>query len=176
MYVHMYVSCVCYVCNVCYVCYVMYACDVCIYMYICIYVPTLYIYIILYLYPTSLYPTIYNSPSGSVVTFAACRKGECRDRGEVPLPIEELGKLLGEDSVAGRMRAIAELRELKIRPNQEVADFCVALKKLGRKANPQGQLQRRRKKRLNIWLHLSSYLKECTEGHTRRKIDIATGS
>uniref|UniRef100_A0A7I5EEG1 CCHC-type domain-containing protein n=1 Tax=Haemonchus contortus TaxID=6289 RepID=A0A7I5EEG1_HAECO len=55
--------------------------------------------------------------------------------------IEKLGKLLAEDSVDGRMRAIAELREMRIRPNQEVADFCVALEKLGRKANPQGRLE-----------------------------------
>ncbi|EYC16536.1 hypothetical protein Y032_0033g2708 [Ancylostoma ceylanicum] len=41
------------------------------------------------------------------------------------------------------MRAIAELRELKIRPNQDVADFCVALEKLGRKANPDGSIQDR---------------------------------
>ncbi|XGW25477.1 hypothetical protein V3C99_006695, partial [Haemonchus contortus] len=41
--------------------------------------------------------------------FAACRKANARNREEVPLPIEELGKLLAEDSVTGRMRAIAEL-------------------------------------------------------------------
>ncbi|EYB97083.1 hypothetical protein Y032_0143g2375 [Ancylostoma ceylanicum] len=57
--------------------------------------------------------------------------------------VRELGKLLAEDSVAARMRAIAELRELKIRPNQDVAEFCVALEKLGRKANPDGRIQDR---------------------------------
>ncbi|VDL75421.1 unnamed protein product [Nippostrongylus brasiliensis] len=34
------------------------------------------------------------------------------------------------------MRAVAELRELKMRPQQGVADFCVAMEKLGRKAYP----------------------------------------
>ncbi|EYC42139.1 hypothetical protein Y032_0541g3184 [Ancylostoma ceylanicum] len=50
--------------------------------------------------------------------------------------IKEMGKLLSEDSVAGRIRAIAELQDMKMRPNQDVADFCVALENLGRKANP----------------------------------------
>ncbi|EYC41411.1 hypothetical protein Y032_0569g65 [Ancylostoma ceylanicum] len=57
--------------------------------------------------------------------------------------IKEMGKLLSEDSVAGRIRAIAELRDMKMRPNQDVADFCVALEKLGRKANPEGSIEDR---------------------------------
>ncbi|KAK6024963.1 zinc knuckle [Ostertagia ostertagi] len=65
---------------------------------------------------------------------------EVRNRGFEAV-VEELGKLLADDCVAGRMRAIAELRELRIRPQQEVADFCVALEKLGRKANPRGSIE-----------------------------------
>ncbi|EYC34463.1 hypothetical protein Y032_0001g429 [Ancylostoma ceylanicum] len=57
--------------------------------------------------------------------------------------VRELGKLLAEDLVAGRMGAMAELRELKISPNQDAAEFCVALEKLGRKANPETSVQDR---------------------------------
>lgn len=55
--------------------------------------------------------------------------------------VKELGKLLSEDSVATRMPAIAKLRELKIRPNQDVVEFCIALEKLERKANPDKYLK-----------------------------------
>ncbi|KHJ79202.1 hypothetical protein OESDEN_21158 [Oesophagostomum dentatum] len=57
--------------------------------------------------------------------------------------VEEMGRLLSEDSIAGRMRALAELRDVKIRPDQDVADFCVALEKLGRRANPEGRIEDR---------------------------------
>ncbi|KHJ96114.1 zinc knuckle, partial [Oesophagostomum dentatum] len=57
--------------------------------------------------------------------------------------VEEMGRLLSEDSAAGRMQAIAELRDLKFLPNQDVTEFCVALEKLGRKANPDGKLEER---------------------------------
>ncbi|EYC32617.1 hypothetical protein Y032_0003g1694 [Ancylostoma ceylanicum] len=57
--------------------------------------------------------------------------------------ISEMSKLMFEDSVAGRIRAIAELRDMMMRPNQDVADFCVALEKLGRKANPEGSIEDR---------------------------------
>ncbi|KHJ96328.1 zinc knuckle [Oesophagostomum dentatum] len=57
--------------------------------------------------------------------------------------VEEMGRLLSEDSVAGRMRAIAELRDMRIRPDQDVADFCIALEKLGRRANPEDRIEDR---------------------------------
>ncbi|KAK6061946.1 hypothetical protein COOONC_00380 [Cooperia oncophora] len=65
---------------------------------------------------------------------------EIRNRG-FEAAVAELGNFLAEDTVAGRMRAISELRELRIRPQQDVADFCVALEKLGRKANPHGSTE-----------------------------------
>ena len=33
------------------------------------------------------------------VTFAACRKGECRDRGEVPLPPGQYSMTFGNDTL-----------------------------------------------------------------------------
>ncbi|KAK6017468.1 zinc knuckle [Ostertagia ostertagi] len=45
-------------------------------------------------------------------------------------------RLLSQESTAGRMRALTELRSLRMRAGQEVADFCTALEDLGRKANP----------------------------------------
>ncbi|KAK6059239.1 zinc knuckle [Cooperia oncophora] len=50
--------------------------------------------------------------------------------------VEELRRLLASDSTAGRLRALAELRTLRRRPDQSVSDFCVALEKSGRQANP----------------------------------------
>ncbi|XGW13384.1 hypothetical protein V3C99_000035, partial [Haemonchus contortus] len=49
----------------------------------------------------------------------------------------EMARLLSYDSTAGRMRALTELRNLKLRPHQEVAEFCAVLEKLGRQANPE---------------------------------------
>ncbi|KAK6041590.1 hypothetical protein COOONC_20906 [Cooperia oncophora] len=43
-----------------------------------------------------------------------------------------------DESTAGRLRALTELRALKIRPNQDVADFCVAIESLGQQAYPEG--------------------------------------
>ncbi|VDL66722.1 unnamed protein product [Nippostrongylus brasiliensis] len=40
------------------------------------------------------------------------------------------------DSTAGRLRALTELRNLKRWKGQSVAEFCVALEKLGRQASP----------------------------------------
>ncbi|KHJ97255.1 zinc knuckle [Oesophagostomum dentatum] len=57
--------------------------------------------------------------------------------------VREMAKLLAEDSVACRMRAIAQLRELRMRPGQDVAEFCLALEKLGRKAYPDGSMEDR---------------------------------
>ncbi|XGW05283.1 hypothetical protein V3C99_016006, partial [Haemonchus contortus] len=51
--------------------------------------------------------------------------------------VKELGRLLSSDCVAGRMRALTELRSLRIRPGQDVADFCVVLENLSRRANPE---------------------------------------
>ncbi|KAL6734306.1 hypothetical protein Aduo_004862 [Ancylostoma duodenale] len=48
----------------------------------------------------------------------------------------ELERLLASDSRASRIRALTELRNLRIRPNQEVSEFCVTLEKLARQANP----------------------------------------
>ncbi|EYB81229.1 hypothetical protein Y032_0389g528 [Ancylostoma ceylanicum] len=70
------------------------------------------------------------------------RPAEVKDRG-FDVVVNEMSRLLSEDSVAGRIRAIAELRNMKMRPNQDVADFCVALEKLGRKANPEGSIEDR---------------------------------
>ncbi|KAK6025738.1 zinc knuckle [Ostertagia ostertagi] len=40
------------------------------------------------------------------------------------------------ESTAGRLRALTELRSLKMGPDQEVAEFCILLEKLGKQANP----------------------------------------
>ncbi|KAK6027860.1 hypothetical protein OSTOST_06102 [Ostertagia ostertagi] len=50
--------------------------------------------------------------------------------------VEEVRKMLTQDSTAGRLRALAELRCLRRRPGQSVADFCSVLEHLGRQANP----------------------------------------
>uniref|UniRef100_A0A7I4YDV5 CCHC-type domain-containing protein n=1 Tax=Haemonchus contortus TaxID=6289 RepID=A0A7I4YDV5_HAECO len=44
--------------------------------------------------------------------------------------------MLTNDSTAGRLRALTELRSLKRRVGQSVADFCGVLEHLGRQANP----------------------------------------
>ncbi|KAL6724073.1 hypothetical protein Aduo_019006 [Ancylostoma duodenale] len=51
--------------------------------------------------------------------------------------VEELRRLLANDSMAGRLRALTELRKLRRRPGQSVSEFCVVLEKLGRQANLQ---------------------------------------
>ncbi|EYC44211.1 hypothetical protein Y032_0468g2007 [Ancylostoma ceylanicum] len=56
---------------------------------------------------------------------------------------EELGKLVAADSTAGRLRALTELRSLRMRPNQSVAEFCVLLENLARQANPDCTLEDR---------------------------------
>uniref|UniRef100_A0A7I4Y522 CCHC-type domain-containing protein n=1 Tax=Haemonchus contortus TaxID=6289 RepID=A0A7I4Y522_HAECO len=50
--------------------------------------------------------------------------------------VKNLGRLLSNDCVAGRMRALNELRTLRMRPGQSVAEFCAVLEDLGRRANP----------------------------------------
>nr|CDJ81915.1 Zinc finger domain containing protein [Haemonchus contortus] len=57
--------------------------------------------------------------------------------------VRELRKLLANDSTAGRLRALTELRSLKRRWGQSVADFCVVLEKLGRQANPACSIKER---------------------------------
>ncbi|KAK6041588.1 zinc knuckle [Cooperia oncophora] len=52
--------------------------------------------------------------------------------------VREMSRLLSQESTAGRLRALTELRALKIRPNQDVADFCVAIESLGQQAYPEG--------------------------------------
>ncbi|KAK6039184.1 hypothetical protein COOONC_23311 [Cooperia oncophora] len=54
-----------------------------------------------------------------------------------------MSRLLAQDSTAGRLRAITELRSLRMRPNQEVADFCVAMERLGQQANPDSTIEDR---------------------------------
>ncbi|KAK6024418.1 zinc knuckle [Ostertagia ostertagi] len=49
----------------------------------------------------------------------------------------EMARLLSYDSTAGRMRALTDLKNLKLRPHQEIAEFCAVLEKLGRQANPE---------------------------------------
>ncbi|XGW04174.1 hypothetical protein V3C99_015375, partial [Haemonchus contortus] len=55
----------------------------------------------------------------------------------------EMARLLSYDSTARRMRALTELRSLKLRPHQEVAEFCAVLEKLGRQANPECTIEDR---------------------------------
>ncbi|VDO37858.1 unnamed protein product [Haemonchus placei] len=55
----------------------------------------------------------------------------------------EMARLLSYDSTAGQMRALTELRNLKLRPHQEVAEFCAVLEKLGRQANPECTIEDR---------------------------------
>ncbi|KAK6026331.1 zinc knuckle, partial [Ostertagia ostertagi] len=55
--------------------------------------------------------------------------------------VNEMCKLLACDSTASRMRALNDLKHLRLRPNQDVAEFCVVLEKLGRQANPEGTLE-----------------------------------
>lgn len=43
----------------------------------------------------------------------------------------------------GKLPAIVKLRDLKMRPNQDVAEFVVVLEKLGRKANSEGAVEDR---------------------------------
>ncbi|KHJ94200.1 hypothetical protein OESDEN_05874 [Oesophagostomum dentatum] len=50
--------------------------------------------------------------------------------------VRELGKLLSGDTVASRMKAMGELRNLKIRQGQDIAEFCIVLERLGKRANP----------------------------------------
>ncbi|EYC11418.1 hypothetical protein Y032_0050g1903 [Ancylostoma ceylanicum] len=57
--------------------------------------------------------------------------------------VAELASLLACDSSAARIKALAALRNLKLRPGQEIADFCVVLENLGRKANPQCSIEER---------------------------------
>ncbi|KAK6022583.1 zinc knuckle [Ostertagia ostertagi] len=55
----------------------------------------------------------------------------------------EMARLLSHESTAGRVRALTELRNLRIRPDQGVADFCITLERLGRQANPECTLEDR---------------------------------
>ncbi|EYC41356.1 hypothetical protein Y032_0572g141 [Ancylostoma ceylanicum] len=57
--------------------------------------------------------------------------------------IEEMNKLLAKDSTAARIRALAEMKKLKIRSDQSVADFCLVIEKLGSIANPQSNPEER---------------------------------
>ncbi|KAK5965829.1 Zinc knuckle, partial [Trichostrongylus colubriformis] len=57
--------------------------------------------------------------------------------------VNEMAKLLAHDSTAGRLRALTELKNLRIRPNQDVAEFCVVLERLGGQAYPEGSLEDR---------------------------------
>ncbi|KAK6037463.1 hypothetical protein COOONC_25032, partial [Cooperia oncophora] len=50
--------------------------------------------------------------------------------------VREMERLLCSDSTAARMRALNELRSLKLRSNQSISEFCVVLEKLAHKANP----------------------------------------
>uniref|UniRef100_A0A7I4YAN1 CCHC-type domain-containing protein n=1 Tax=Haemonchus contortus TaxID=6289 RepID=A0A7I4YAN1_HAECO len=67
-------------------------------------------------------------------------------------------KLLACDSTASRLRALTELKHLRMRPNQDVAEFCVVLEDLSRQANPQGALEERSLELAQILLdNLSSW-------------------
>ncbi|KAK6017749.1 zinc knuckle [Ostertagia ostertagi] len=57
--------------------------------------------------------------------------------------IREMARLLSHESTAGRMRALTELRNLRMRPGQEVAEFCIVLENLGRRANPDCTIEER---------------------------------
>ncbi|EYC06194.1 hypothetical protein Y032_0077g1084 [Ancylostoma ceylanicum] len=57
--------------------------------------------------------------------------------------VSQLASMLACDSTAARIKALTALRNLRLRPGQEIADFCVALEKFGRKANPQCTIEER---------------------------------
>ncbi|KAK6025952.1 zinc knuckle [Ostertagia ostertagi] len=57
--------------------------------------------------------------------------------------VDEMARLLAQDSTAGRLRALTELRNLRMRPNQDVAEFCVVLERLGQQANPGAAMEER---------------------------------
>ncbi|VDL79785.1 unnamed protein product [Nippostrongylus brasiliensis] len=44
--------------------------------------------------------------------------------------VDEMGRLLAQDSTAARVRALTDLKKLRMRSSQDVAEFCVALEKL----------------------------------------------
>ncbi|KAK6061246.1 zinc knuckle [Cooperia oncophora] len=56
---------------------------------------------------------------------------------------QEMARLMAYDSTAGRMRALTELKNLRMRPGQEVSEFCVVLERLGKQANPECTLEDR---------------------------------
>ncbi|KAK6062248.1 zinc knuckle [Cooperia oncophora] len=56
---------------------------------------------------------------------------------------QEMARLMAYDSTAGRMRALTELKNLRMRPAQEVSEFCVVLERLGKQANPECTLEDR---------------------------------
>ncbi|VDL86821.1 unnamed protein product [Nippostrongylus brasiliensis] len=64
--------------------------------------------------------------------------------------VREMERALASDSTAARMRAMTELKNLKLRPNQTIAEFCVALEKLARKANPESNIADRSLEYANI--------------------------
>ncbi|XGW19064.1 hypothetical protein V3C99_003128 [Haemonchus contortus] len=72
--------------------------------------------------------------------------------------VAEMTKLLACDSTASRLRALTELKHLRMRPNKDVAEFCVVLEDLSRQANPQGALEERSLELAQILLdNLSSW-------------------
>ncbi|RCN46809.1 hypothetical protein ANCCAN_07123 [Ancylostoma caninum] len=76
------------------------------------------------------------------ITLAFTQATQVKRRG-FDVVVDRTCNLLREESVAGRMRAIADLHELRIRPGQNVAEFCVGLESLGRKAYSEGITQDR---------------------------------
>ncbi|XGW16660.1 hypothetical protein V3C99_001814, partial [Haemonchus contortus] len=83
--------------------------------------------------------------------------GRVKERG-LDAVVAEMTKLLACDSTASRLRALTELKHLRMRPNQDVAEFCVVLEDLSRQANPQGALEERSLELAQILLdNLSSW-------------------
>ncbi|KAK6020311.1 hypothetical protein OSTOST_14038, partial [Ostertagia ostertagi] len=64
--------------------------------------------------------------------------------------VDELSNMLAYESTAARIRALTDLRNLKIRPGQSIVDFCVVLESLGKKANPESTIEDLRNKKITI--------------------------
>ncbi|VDL84828.1 unnamed protein product [Nippostrongylus brasiliensis] len=72
--------------------------------------------------------------------------------------VAELKRLLANDSTRGRLRAFTELRNLRRREGQSIAEFCVVLEKLGRQANPACTLSDRSMEYAQILLDTGSMI------------------
>ncbi|KAL6731332.1 hypothetical protein Aduo_002206 [Ancylostoma duodenale] len=77
-----------------------------------------------------------SQPKGPITVATMKERGSKRFGGLGALACVQFdGKTTG-----GRLRALTELRGLRMKPNQSVAHFCVLLEKLARQANPDSSL------------------------------------